>query len=141
MARSSKRSFTRGCDLRWRMTGSRTKIGMVLTAVWFGCVLGVAAVSIDGLASLKANEWGDLIAGVCAPPAFFWLIVGYFQQSEELGLQRKELALQRKEVTQLAEEAGRQAKALEEQLVFAKFNRDRVVQPMLRLAKSSHVGN
>ena len=45
------------------------------------------------------NEWGDFFAGVFAPLAFMWLVVGYFQQGEELrqntlALQQQEQALQ-----------------------------------------------
>lgn len=43
--------------------------------------------------SLKPNEWGDFLAGSFGPLAIFWLVLGFFQQGQELRLQVKELAL------------------------------------------------
>lgn len=40
---------------------------------------------------LKPNEWGDMAAGLAAPMAFLWLVLGFVQQGKELGLQIKEL--------------------------------------------------
>ncbi len=43
------------------------------------------------LQTVPMNELGDALAGVFAPLAFLWLVIGYWMQSEELRLQRKEL--------------------------------------------------
>lgn len=61
---------------KWLHTG--------VTFVWLGfwLIYGFA----NGLLLLDLNEVGDFLAGVAAPAAFYWLIVGY-------GLQRKELSL------------------------------------------------
>ncbi|EEY93142.1 hypothetical protein HMPREF0026_00418 [Acinetobacter junii SH205] len=45
------------------------------------------------------NEFGDFLAGVFAPVAFFWLILGYMQQGKQLeqntkALEQQERALQ-----------------------------------------------
>ena len=40
---------------------------------------------------MELNQIGDFLAGVFAPLAFVWIVVGYLQQSEELSLQVKEL--------------------------------------------------
>lgn len=40
---------------------------------------------------IRLNEWGDLLAGLFAPLAFLWLVVGYFLQKRELNLQIEEL--------------------------------------------------
>lgn len=42
---------------------------------------------------MKLNEFGDFLAGAFAPLAFFWFVIGYFQQGKELQLQREELRL------------------------------------------------
>jgi hypothetical protein len=47
---------------------------------------------------MKFNEWGDFFAGVFAPLAFLWLIVGYRQQAHEIGQNREALLLQAKEL-------------------------------------------
>lgn len=42
-----------------------------------------------------ASQIGGYISGIVASLAFIWLIAGFFQQSNELRLQRKELSMQR----------------------------------------------
>jgi hypothetical protein len=68
--------------------------------------------------SMPMNEWGDFLAGVFAPLAFFWLVLGYFQQGDELRqntealrLQADQLKEQVRETKLLVEEAGTQARA------------------------------
>lgn len=65
------------------------------------------------------NEWGDFFAGVSAPLAFLWLVIGYFQQGEELGQntkaleqQEKALQLQVDELKQSVEQQNKSAIAL-----------------------------
>src|SRR5690242_18584195 len=41
---------------------------------------------------MDPNEWGDWAAGVAAPLAFLWLVVGYLQQGEELDANAKSLS-------------------------------------------------
>lgn len=72
--------------------------------------------------NLTANEWGDFLAGVFAPMAFFWLVATVWIQSFELREQRKELELTRKEfqytrsvLKAQAEEAKRQAEFIGQQ--------------------------
>ena len=43
------------------------------------------------------NELGDFLAGIFSPVAFFWLVIGYLMQHEELQLNRKSLNQQMKE--------------------------------------------
>lgn len=43
------------------------------------------------------NELGDFLAGIFSPVAFFWLVIGYLMQHEELQLNRKSLNQQLKE--------------------------------------------
>lgn len=47
--------------------------------------IGVGTESVDAARPfIRLNEWGDLLAGLFAPLAFLWLVVGYFQQGQEL---------------------------------------------------------
>ena len=41
---------------------------------------------------LAANEWGDWAAGIAAPLAFLWLVLGYMQQGAEISENTRELA-------------------------------------------------
>ena len=58
-------------------------LGWVLTILWF---VGIVCYFIFG--DLKKpesfNELGDALAGIVAPIAFLWLILGYRQQSQQL---------------------------------------------------------
>ena len=60
-----------------------TKFGIVFSAMWLiGCLFIVIAHS-DEISAINLNEWGDFLAGVTAPLALFWLVIGYFQHSKE----------------------------------------------------------
>lgn len=70
--------------------------------------------------TIGLQDFGQWLSGIAGALAFIWLIVSYFQQGEELELQREELAatreqlaLQKAEMARLADEAGRQAKSIE----------------------------
>ena len=47
---------------------------------------------------LEPNNFGDFLGGVVAPLAFLWLVVGYFQQGEELRQNTAALHLQAEEL-------------------------------------------
>ena len=71
---------------------------------------------------MSPNEWGDFFAGVSAPIALLWLVIGYFQHGEELKLNTEALRLQQKELKQQVREtrnlvrvADRQANVVERQ--------------------------
>jgi hypothetical protein len=68
------------------------------------------------------NEWGDFFAGASAPLAFLWLVIGYFQQGDELSQntkaleqQEKALQLQVDELRQSVEQQNKSAVALSQQ--------------------------
>lgn len=63
-----------------------------LTAVWvaFAVVVYPLAAS-DSFAVMKPNEFGDYVAGMAGPPAFLWLVLGFFQQKAELRNQIEEM--------------------------------------------------
>ncbi len=54
--------------------------------------VGVEAETVEAARPfIRLNEWGDLLAGLFAPLAFLWLVVGYYQQGQELKAQVAEL--------------------------------------------------
>ena len=66
------------------------KLHILITFFW---VVFVASIAVCAdWSGLGPNEIGDFLAGIAAPPAFYWLIVGYFLQQQELSLQRQEIA-------------------------------------------------
>lgn len=64
----------------------RTKIGLGITLAWGVVIVVLLITKRHLLGQMTLNEWGDFLAGFVAPVAFFWLILGYFQQGEELRL-------------------------------------------------------
>ena len=93
-----------------------TRIGFVVTFLWLTFIILIGIFNEDNLYKLDLNEFGDFMAGAFAPLAFFWFVIGYFQQGKELQLQREELALQRKEFNFQGKQAQRQADATEKQV-------------------------
>lgn len=61
---------------------------------------------------LTLNEWGDFMAGFFAPLAFMWLVLGYFQQGEELRQNTEALKLQAEELRSSNEALRLQAEEL-----------------------------
>ena len=102
-----------------------TIVGFFLTGAWALAFARVLYVNSGDLGAMSLNEWGDFLAGAFAPLAFFWLVVGYFQQGEELHLntkalhaQQEELHQQVKETALLAKAAGEQAQAAQADLEY-----------------------
>ncbi len=98
----------------------RTRIGVYVTVGW---LILFSAISFSSGPLDEPNKWGDWAAGAFAPVAFGWLVLGYFQQGEELrdnvkalNLQERALHLQVyelresvKQQTALAEASAKQA--------------------------------
>jgi len=85
---------------------------------WFGVTVSVAWVCIGAYVLRtaeppgKLNEWGDFIAGFSAPLAFFWLVLGYMQQGDELKNNTKALELQANELKLSTDALNLQAQEL-----------------------------
>jgi hypothetical protein len=99
---------------------SRTKIGLALSLIWIAAAVCLATSKSSELPTLALNAWGDFFAGVMAPLALFWLVLGYLQQGEELRLntealkaQQEELRRQVAETAALVAQSERQAAAAE----------------------------
>lgn len=94
--------------------------GVVASAIWvvsfcgFSLLLGEVGSS---LLDMSPNEFGDWAAGLTAPLAFLWLVLGYLQQGEELratvhALHLQEQALQH-QVLELKQSVEQQAAVAE----------------------------
>jgi hypothetical protein len=96
-----------------------------MTAVWLASVTTYVLCGWSMLIHLEPNALGDFLAGATAPLAFFWLVVGYFQQGMELRqnshalmMQADELRLQTAETKALVRESAKQAEAATKALEF-----------------------
>ena len=66
-------------------------IGIGFTVLWGWFIAHTSNFSLADLSALSLNELGDFFAGVAAPLAFVWLVIGLLFQGHELKLQYKEL--------------------------------------------------
>jgi len=87
------------------------------------------------------------LAGVSAPLALFWLVVGYFQQGRELSVNTRALKEQVRETALLAQNSARQAAAAELQASLTQTSQQRErfreivdAQPVLRKTNASSAG-
>jgi len=86
------------------MSRTRTALGIVITVLWLALMFGLFLTSDAATRPSKLNEWGDFFAGVFAPVAFLWLVLGYLQQGQELRLSTRALELQTQELQQSVEQ-------------------------------------
>lgn len=77
---------------RYLRTLSGTKKSLILTLLYLSLFVAYAIFRWDEASALKLNEIGDLLAGIFAPLAFLWLILGFFQQQKELRLNTEALS-------------------------------------------------
>ena len=80
------------------MNQKSLRFGVGITLLWL-LIVALFAILGDLTFPSSLNELGDFLAGIFAPIAFFWLILGYIQQAKQLeqntqALQQQEHALQ-----------------------------------------------
>lgn len=88
-----------------------TWVGFAGTAVWGVFVLWYLDKTnhIQTVLTSAPNNFGDFWAGTFAPLAFWWLVLGYFQQGIELRQNVEALKRQSEETGKLVEQAKTQA--------------------------------
>jgi hypothetical protein len=114
----------------------RFRLGLGLTAVWVATMTALFYWSSTQANQLKPNEWGDFFAGVFAPLAFLWLVLGYLQQGEELRLSTEALRLQAEELKnsveqqrELVEVTRQQVEGEREALAYERQQREEEARP------------
>jgi hypothetical protein len=118
----------------------RTSIGVLLSVAWILWMLNHVYHSATPFSEMKLNELGDFFAGFCAPLAFFWLVIGYFQQGEELKSSTAALSLQAQELENsvaqqkdLVDVSRQQVEAARQALIEERQIKDRLSKPILSL--------
>jgi hypothetical protein len=66
-------------------------IGGLVTAGYLGLGAWYVTACWPEMLKLEPNELGDFLAGAFSPLAFFWLVLGFYQQGKELRLQVTEM--------------------------------------------------
>ena len=101
-----------------------TKLGIGLTAIWVLILSVIVVINSGSTSAMTLNEWGDYLAGVSAPLALLWLVIGYFQHGEELRLNTEALKAQQEELRRQVEETAILAKNSEKQTRIMKEDLD-----------------
>lgn len=115
----------------------RTVWAWIATTIWVGSWAAYAWLEWARVVGLSPNELGDFLAGITAPVAFFWLVVGYFQQGEELRQNTEALKQQEDALKQQVEESrnlvrvtSEQAHSTIESQIFERDRELRELQPL-----------
>ena len=97
---------------------------------------------------MPLNEIGDFLAGFFSPVAFLWLVVGYFQQGEELKLNTRALELQVNELKKSVEQQKELVEVTRADMAITKMTYEletqreiRKAQPVLQLSANSYGSN
>lgn len=91
---------------------SGTVIGIIVTIIWLTLTV-CWGLTNDFLAN-DLNEQGDYLAGIVAPIAFFWFILGYYQQGHEIKKNTQALKDQQQELNEQRKAMQNQAISLEQ---------------------------
>jgi len=102
---------------------SPNELGFIFTFSWFFLWLVIIPLALyqanNGVFEFKniaLNTVGDYLAGIAAPIAFLWLVLGYRQQGKELSNSNKMLRLQHKELQNSVKAQNDQADSMKKQL-------------------------
>ncbi|WP_437880874.1 hypothetical protein [Pseudomonas sp. LRF_L74] len=108
------------------------RIGFAGTAIYMVIVLAMTWYRIPSLWSSETdiNEVGDFLAGAFAPLAFLWLVLGFFQQGEELRNSNEALKLQASELRNSVDQQVESVKAQHKNLQ----NYASSVEPLLKVS-------
>ncbi|MBY7997612.1 hypothetical protein ACRTC7_22445 [Vibrio fluvialis] len=91
------------------------KLGICLTVAWALLSAFLLYTRWEHALGMSLNEWGDFLAGMTAPVAFLWLIIGYMLQRKELSLNTEALLLTKNEMSAQTELLKKQAMLAEHQ--------------------------
>lgn len=90
----------------WRRSHPRSRAGVLISIGYLLIMIITVLLRFDAFLKLELNALGDFLAGTFAPLALLWLVIGYFQQGEELRQNSRALLMQAEELRQAAAHAG-----------------------------------
>lgn len=79
-------------------------VGILGTLAWLGVIAWIFGGRITEITHLDPNEAGDFLAGSLGPLGILWLILGFFQQGQELRDNTRALDLQATELRNSTQE-------------------------------------
>ncbi|KEO87346.1 hypothetical protein EH30_06855 [Erythrobacter sp. JL475] len=123
-----------------------TIAGVIATSIYLIFIGWYWRDQSQSLLALSPNEFGDFLAGVFAPLAFLWLVLGFIQQGIELRNSAKALWLQGQELKNSVEQQRELVEVTREQLKFdSKILEEqrkelvRISMPILKLQQTHSV--
>lgn len=93
-----------------------TILGLVFTFLYISVLLITSILHLDSMRQLGPSEWGNFLAGVFGPLGFLWLVLGFFQQRDELRHSAQALWLQSEELRNSVEQQRALVDATREQI-------------------------
>lgn len=78
--------------------------GVIGTAAYAAGIIGYVAFQWHALAAMEPDQLATFLGGVVGPLAFLWLVLGFFQQGEELRYSSEALRLQSEELSHSVEQ-------------------------------------
>lgn len=101
-----------------KQTDTLHLVGLVLTALWITLVAIYLVWKRDKIGALDPDALADFASGAFAPLAFLWLVLGFFQQGQELRNSGRALWLQGEELRNSVEQQRELVGVTREQLKF-----------------------
>ncbi len=121
---------------------TRTACGIGVTLLYFGVVLWLRSpFTVEGIRAMRINEFGDALAGIVGPVALLWLVLGYFQQGDELRQNGEALRLQADELKNAVDQHKEMVKASNAHLEHAKRVRAEENRPKFIVRKCASVAS
>lgn len=93
------------------------RFGIRASIAWLTIAVLFLAVCAKWDERLAPNAWGDLFAGIAAPLAFLWLVLGFLQQGKELRISSEALRMQAEELRASVEQQKQLVEATREQVL------------------------
>lgn len=112
-----------------------TTVGIAISVLWLLALGAFAAARWSAMVDMRPNEVGDFLAGAFAPLAFFWLVLGFFQQGKELRYSGKALWLQGEELRNSVEQQRQLVDVTRDQLLFETSRMQREAERARALAQ------
>lgn len=103
--------------------------GLVATALYLAGMSLYTLLNWSNFQGLEPNSVGDFLAGAFSPLAFLWLVLGYFQQGQELRQNNEALHLQAQELSASVAQQVKMVEAQGKELL----NYERSLEPLLKL--------